>query len=899
MPDPGSVATDKAYAAAMKKIETVYKKAVKDLTAKMQAFTKQHLEQDKKKRALLAAGEITEAAYRQWLTSQVFQGKRWEEKVRDAAETLSHANAEAAALVQQGRLTAFAANANYGAYKLDHDLGLNTGWTLYSRESVSRIVSKNPKMLPEWKIDEPKDYIWNEKKVQDIITQGIIQGESIPDITTRMVDGLQTQNEHKMRNFARTAMTGAQNAGRIDSMHHAQDLGIKIRKKWLATRDARTRDAHEELDGQVVDIDEPFITHNRDGSIAYIDHPGDPNADPEQVYNCRCTMINVYPDLDDLPEDTEPDPEAKQMTFDEWMEAKENQEAVQGQVKTENVEVKDERDPVGRLSKETRSALEDYTGGEELHLDQKQFDEIKDAMQETERPQYRVESASRTFEKDELEEGDTFNFAQRAYESKDAEEGALRSFTQEERCLSDLVGQVDDPVIFRTNGQVDVLPIDSISGYDQAETLVFADGWKVTGTDMMEIDGKYYTVCDIEHVDPKTVVAIEEPKPEPRPIVQGTDISETWERRKSEFNTEIEDVINTQGFDGNPQLVGREEFDKAVQESGFVAQRSYSAPDKETLEAYREQLYNGGQGNWYVDCGTGGAQYGQGMYCAADYTGTITDGMQEEMKHYTELGESRYKTAQSDFAEKVYQDEMAKVELPIDEKYRDALTDEFGITELGTKTTSEDREFVREWMKDHPKEASELKEEYAAAQRRGVEKGTEIERLTKEEFTEKYPEHAPQSYTETITLTPDAKIITYDDALKLQQEYRNGHSYETSKSIARDAVLEELGIAGRDKIDAITLMNLYNSPATKKTMDRISTLEGKLGMGKDGRPKTYDVIRLIDTRTTALRKNVMTDIGSIVAAHGYDAINAQGHGESGSYTVILNRTKTIILDGRK
>ena len=556
-------------------------------------------------------------------------------------------------------------------------------------------------------------------------------------------------------------------------------------------------------------------------------------------------------------------------------------------------------DPVQTLSKGTRSALEDYTGGEELHLDQKQFDEIKDAMQETERPQYRVESASRTFEKDELEEGDTFNFAQRVYESKDAEEGALRSFTQEERCLSDLVGQVDDPVIFRTNGQVDVLPIDSISGYDQAETLVFADGWKVTGTDMMEIDGKYYTVCDIEHVDPKTVVAIEEPKPEPRPIVQGSDISETWERRKSEFNTEIEDVINTQGFDGNPQLVGREEFDKAVQESGFVAQRSYSAPDKETLEAYREQLYNGGQGNWYVDCGTGGAQYGQGMYCAADYTGTITDGMQEEMKHYTELGESRYKTAQSDFAEKVYQDEMAKVELPIDEKYRDALTDEFGITELGTKTTSEDREFVREWMKDHPKEASELKEEYAAAQRRGVEKGTEIEHLTKEEFTEKYPEHAPQSYTETITLTPDAKIITYDDALKLQQEYRNGHSYETSKSIARDAVLEELGIAGRDKIDAITLMNLYNSPATKKTMDRISTLEGKLGMGKDGRPKTYDVIRLIDTRTTALRKNVMTDIGSIVAAHGYDAINAQGHGESGSYTVILNRTKTIILDGRK
>ena len=38
------------------------------------------------------------------------------------------------------------------------------------------------------------------------------------------------------------------------------------------------------------------------------------------------------------------------------------------------------------------------------------------------------------------------------------------------------------------------------------------------------------------------------------------------------------------------------------------------------------------------------------------------------------------------------------------------------------------------------------------------------------------------------------------------------------------------------------------------------------------------------------------DIGSYAAALGYDAINAEGHGESGSYTVILNRTKTIMLD---
>jgi hypothetical protein len=38
------------------------------------------------------------------------------------------------------------------------------------------------------------------------------------------------------------------------------------------------------------------------------------------------------------------------------------------------------------------------------------------------------------------------------------------------------------------------------------------------------------------------------------------------------------------------------------------------------------------------------------------------------------------------------------------------------------------------------------------------------------------------------------------------------------------------------------------------------------------------------------------DSGALAAEMGYDAINAEGHGESGSYTVILNRTKVILCE---
>ena len=38
------------------------------------------------------------------------------------------------------------------------------------------------------------------------------------------------------------------------------------------------------------------------------------------------------------------------------------------------------------------------------------------------------------------------------------------------------------------------------------------------------------------------------------------------------------------------------------------------------------------------------------------------------------------------------------------------------------------------------------------------------------------------------------------------------------------------------------------------------------------------------------------DRGVQAALLGYDAINAEGHGESGSYTIVLNRTKVILSE---
>jgi len=57
----------------------------------------------------------------------------------------------------------------------------------------------------------------------------------------------------------------------------------------------------------------------------------------------------------------------------------------------------------------------------------------------------------------------------------------------------------------------------------------------------------------------------------------------------------------------------------------------------------------------------------------------------------------------------------------------------------------------------------------------------------------------------------------------------------------------------------------------------------------------FEKIRLGEIDAEYAMKNTIRDVGSFSAAIGYDAINVEGAGNSGSYTVILNRTKVIFL----
>jgi SPP1 gp7 family putative phage head morphogenesis protein len=309
--DYGAKVADKTVIELEKKLRKIYGKAAKELKEKLVAFNGRFAKKQAQMTAKLEAEEITRAEYENWLRGQVFIGRQWVQKADQAARIMTKANEEAATLIRKGKLNVFAENYNYTAYQIDKTAGAFLNFNIYNEEAVEKLIRKKPKMLPEWKIDEPKDYRWNRQKVENAITQGIIQGKKVNEITDDLVSSLCTVNDNKMKTFARTAMTGAQNAGRIEVIKEANEDGIHTKKKWIATLDSRTRDAHQDLDGQTAEADEPFTAEFDDETVEIM-FPGDPSCnEPGMVYNCRCTLGYVVEGYEG---------KGQRMAYDEWVD---------------------------------------------------------------------------------------------------------------------------------------------------------------------------------------------------------------------------------------------------------------------------------------------------------------------------------------------------------------------------------------------------------------------------------------------------------------------------------------------------------------------------------------------------------------------------------------------------
>jgi len=255
-------------------------------------YLEKHDKQDKKMLERLEKGEITKKELEDWRTMTFTTGRAWAKFEKAFTAETTATNQEAMKVVREQLEKTFELNANYTAYQIETKARLVDVFDLVDKPTIERIIKERPDLFhapsPNVKIDE----LWNRKKLNSAILRGILNGDSIEKIAERLSKVAIDDYKVAVRN-ARTATTGAENGGRVYSYERAEEIGIELEQEWLATLDGRTRHEHRKLDGQTCKVGGVFKVDGYE-----IRFPGDPEADAEMIYNCRCTLVAALKDID-------------------------------------------------------------------------------------------------------------------------------------------------------------------------------------------------------------------------------------------------------------------------------------------------------------------------------------------------------------------------------------------------------------------------------------------------------------------------------------------------------------------------------------------------------------------------------------------------------------------------
>lgn len=167
---------------------------------------------------------------------------------------------------------------------------------LVSLQKMDTIPQRNEK-LKKWaeqnaarKVDGIRET--TRKRIANEVSDGLAQGLGPRDVA-KAIESATGIDDRRAAAIARTEMHAAAMTAQQSEMEDIQtDLGITYFKEWVATSDGRTRDAHSEVNGTKVAVDDSFTVTNPDtGEADEIAYPGDPSGEPWDVINCRCTVV--------------------------------------------------------------------------------------------------------------------------------------------------------------------------------------------------------------------------------------------------------------------------------------------------------------------------------------------------------------------------------------------------------------------------------------------------------------------------------------------------------------------------------------------------------------------------------------------------------------------------------
>lgn len=273
--DKGHRYTDKQIELLEKRLERHYQGVSAEARKKLIKYLKDNQERYAELWRQLDEGEITEAQFDYLIMSD----NELESIQGELVNTYVEGDAKAMSIVGAALGIVFAYNHNYQRDKMRAETGI-------------RIPKVRKRMLPPPNPDKMKDRIWHRVKIRLVVNHGIKRGRTTSEVADEL-NKVTNMDLNAAYRAARTACTNAENQGKLNAMLVLRDkYGVDVKKQWYATLDNRTRTQHREMHGEIRELEETFSN-----GLLY---PADPDGNPSEVWNCRCTLIDVISGMDDI-----------------------------------------------------------------------------------------------------------------------------------------------------------------------------------------------------------------------------------------------------------------------------------------------------------------------------------------------------------------------------------------------------------------------------------------------------------------------------------------------------------------------------------------------------------------------------------------------------------------------
>lgn len=283
MADKAHILTDKKLEEMERRLSAIYSASHKKIQSKMLKFAKgidgkaSELLKAIKEAKTEAEQKAAKNAYLQYFKKEVVKSKAFKDLSAEIALDLFNTNTQVSAYINSQTPEIYALNYNWINEQLAKDIP-----DFVSQQITSKEADEYGDLTKQT-VSKSKDTKWNEGNIKKSVIVGatlLLGADAVMKRSSKL-----TVDKNRNSAYRQNIDMGgdAETKARYDGLLRSDAMGYKHTKIWRSAGDNRVRDSHAHLDGTEIDIDGTFSNG--------LKRPKDPNGRPEEVCNCRCTLL--------------------------------------------------------------------------------------------------------------------------------------------------------------------------------------------------------------------------------------------------------------------------------------------------------------------------------------------------------------------------------------------------------------------------------------------------------------------------------------------------------------------------------------------------------------------------------------------------------------------------------